>query len=532
MSGFTGTGTLTRFILRRDRIRLSVWTLALAGTTAATVPVLDDMFSTVEERQGRAALMDTPTGIVFGGPGYGLDDYTLGPMMVNEMTMTLLIAMAVMSILHVIRHTRAEEESGRAELLRANVLGGGAPMASALLTITLVNLLIGGTIALTLIGFDLAAADSLAYGLGLALGGITFGAIAAVCAQVSGHARTASGLAFLAVGLLFMLRVVGDMAESGGNLLSWLSPFAWGQQAQPFHDLRWVPLALYGLVIVALVVAAHLLSGRRDLGAGLVAARPGPEGAGRLLRGVTTLQLHQQRGSIIVWTLAVLLFAVSFGTLAVEVEGMFETNPDLQAVFGTGVDDVIGGFLSFVTSYVIMGAAAFGALSVLRLRAEENSGRTELVLATAVGRVAWLGSALVVAALSTLFVVVAGGLGLGLGAAAVLKDGAWVGRLLEAVLAQLPAALVFGALAALVLGAAPRLTGLLWLWLGYSILATVMGGLLEFPEWAMNLSAFEILPRLPVEDFEPLHYVLYAGAVLLLGALSLVGFRNRDLATA
>ncbi|WP_017585044.1 ABC transporter permease [Nocardiopsis ganjiahuensis] len=532
MSAFTGAGTLSRFVLRRDRIRLSVWTLALAGTTAAVVPVLDDMFSTEEERQGRAALMDTPTGIVFGGPGYGLDDYTLGPMMVNEMTMTLLIAMAVMSILHVVRHTRAEEESGRAELLRANVLGSGAPMAAALMTIALVNLVIGGVIALALIGFDLAVADSLAYGLGLALAGITFGAIAAVCAQVSEHGRSTSGLAFLAVGVLFMLRVVGDMAESGGNLLSWFSPFAWVQQAQPYHDLSWAPLALYGLVIVALVITAHLLSGRRDLGAGLVAARPGPAGAGRLLRGVTTLQLNQQRGSIIAWTLAVLLFAVSFGTLATEVEGMFETNPDLEAVFGTDVDDVIGGFLSFVTSYVIMGAAAFGALSVLRMRAEESSGRTELVLSAAVGRVALFGSALAVAAVSTLFVVVAGGLGLGLGAAAVLEDGAWVGRLLQAVLAQLPAAMVFGALAALVLGAAPRLTGLLWLWLGYSILATVMGGLLEFPDWAMNLSAFELLPRLPVEDFEPLPYVLYSGAVLLAGALSLVGFRNRDLATA
>ncbi|GAA1083798.1 ABC transporter permease [Nocardiopsis metallicus] len=530
MSAFTGTGTLTRFILRRDRIRLSVWTLALAGITAATIPMLDEMFTTEEERQGRAALMDTPTGIVFGGPRYGLEDYTLGPMMANEMTMTLLIAMAVMSILHVIRHTRAEEESGRAELLRANVMGSGAPMAAALLTVTAVNLLIGGVIALALAGFDLAVADSLAYGLGLALAGITFGAIAAVCAQVSEYGRGASGLAFLAVGVLFMLRVVGDMAEPGGNLLSWLSPFAWVQQAQPFHDLRWAPLALYGLAIVALTATAHVLSGRRDLGAGLVAARPGPAEAGRLLRGVTTLQLHQQRGSIIAWTLAVLLFAVSFGTLATEVEGMFESNPDLQAVFGTDVDDVIGGFLSFVTSYTIMGAAAFGALSVLRLRSEENSGRTELVLSTAAGRVAWIGSALAVAAVSTLFVVLAGGLGMGLGAAAVLEDGAWVGRLLQAVLAQLPAALVFGALAGLLLGTAPRLTGLLWLWFGYSILATVMGGLLEFPDWMMGLSAFEILPRLPVEDFEPLHYVLYSGAVLLAGALSLVGFRNRDLA--
>src|SRR5699024_12121175 len=84
MSAFTGTGTLVRFVLRRDRVRLSVWILALVGTVAATIPALDEMFATEAERQGRAALMESPTGVVFGGPGYGLADYTLGPMLVRS----------------------------------------------------------------------------------------------------------------------------------------------------------------------------------------------------------------------------------------------------------------------------------------------------------------------------------------------------------------------------------------------------------------------------------------------------------------
>ena len=38
MSALTGTGVLARFALRRDRVRLSVWVLALAGSVAASIP--------------------------------------------------------------------------------------------------------------------------------------------------------------------------------------------------------------------------------------------------------------------------------------------------------------------------------------------------------------------------------------------------------------------------------------------------------------------------------------------------------------
>src|SRR5699024_4905575 len=182
--------------------------------------------------------MESPTGVVFGGPGYGLADYTLGPMLVNELTMSLFIALAIMNILHVVRHTRAEEESGRAELLRSSVLGSSAQTSSALLTIALVDLIIGGLIFLSMIAYDLPVPDSLAYGLGLGLGGLAFAAVTAVCAQLAEHARTASGLAFLAIGVFFFVRVVGDMAEPGGTALPWFSPFSWTQQARPFVDRR------------------------------------------------------------------------------------------------------------------------------------------------------------------------------------------------------------------------------------------------------------------------------------------------------
>ncbi|GAA1436985.1 anibiotic ABC transporter efflux pump [Nocardiopsis tropica] len=532
MSALTGTGTLIRFVLLRDRVRIGVWTAAVVGTVAATVPALDGMFATDAQRQARAALMDTPTGIVFGGPGYGLDDYQLGPMVVNELTMSVLIALAVMNILHVVRHTRAEEESGRAELLRAGVLGSGAQTTAALATAAGVNALIGALVTAVLLAGGLEPADSAAFGAGLALAGVSFAAVAAVTSQVVEHGRSASGLAFAAVGVLFLFRVAGDMAEQGGSTLSWLSPFAWVQQTRMYDDLRWWPLGLYPVLVAALFAAAFALAGRRDLGSGLVAARPGPTGAGRLLGGTFALHLHQQRGAVLAWTAAAFLFSFAFGTLATEVDGMLAENPDLAAVLGDAADDVTAGFLGMMVSYVLMAASAYAVVSVMRTRAEESSGRAELTLSTAVGRVRWFGTALLVSVLSSALIVVAGGFGMGLGASAATEDPSWTGTLTGAALAQLPTALMFVALTALLVGAAPRLAPLAWAWLAYGVLVSVFGGLLDLDDRVMGLSAFEMMPRLPVEEFDPVPVSTALGAVLAVGALALAGFRRRDLATA
>ncbi|WP_028648405.1 ABC transporter permease [Nocardiopsis sp. CNT312] len=532
MSTFTGTGRLILFILLRDRIRMTVWTLSLVGSMFMVIPTLADMFATPEQRMARATIMETPTGIVFGGPGYGLEEYGLGAMVANEMTQSLLVALAVMGILHVVRHTRAEEESGRAELLRANVLGSSAQITAALVTNALVSGAIGALITVSMVVNGLPLADSAAYGAGLALAGVVFGAVAAVCAQVSGYARGASGLAFLVIGVLFMLRVVGDIAERGGSAPSWFSPFAWVQQTRAFDDLRWWPLALYVLVIAILFAVAYVLADRRDLGAGLVAARPGPAGAGPLLNGVLALHLRQQRASIIAWTVAVALFAFAFGTLVTEIDGMAEQNPEIMARMGLTGEGMIEAFLGVLTLYIVMPTAAFAVLSVLRARAEEDSGRAELVLSSAVGRLRWMGSTVLVSALSGMVMMFLGGLAMGVGAASATGDTAWIRVVAEAGAAQIPVVLMFAGLTTLFLGAAPRLVGLVWAWFAYGLFVTIFGLLMDLPDWMVHVGPFEIVALLPTEEFAPVPYLAVLAGAGAAAAVGLAGFRRRDLVTA
>jgi ABC-2 type transport system permease protein len=50
-SPFTGTGSLMRFILRRDRIRIPVWLAALTLTTVSTATSFRDLYGDTANRE-------------------------------------------------------------------------------------------------------------------------------------------------------------------------------------------------------------------------------------------------------------------------------------------------------------------------------------------------------------------------------------------------------------------------------------------------------------------------------------------------
>ena len=321
----TGTWSLVRFILRRDRVRLLVWSLAIPALYLASLGEYTAMADDPAGMQARAALVQTPAMVSMTGPGYGTDDYTVGAAVSNELVLWMVLALAVMSIMQVVRHTRAEEESSRSELVRAAAVGRHAGVVAALVVVLLVNLVVAGLSAAVLVGAGLEAVDSVAMSLGVAMSAMTFGAIALVAAQVTEHSRGATGISFAALGAAFTLRTIGDMQEPGGSWVSWLSPIAWAQQMRAYVDLRWWPAALGVVAIVLLLVVASSLASRRDFGAGLVPDRAGRADALPSLRTPSALVWVQQRMALL-WTalgLAFMWFAT--GTIINQVGSMTES---------------------------------------------------------------------------------------------------------------------------------------------------------------------------------------------------------------
>ncbi|MGI3201530.1 hypothetical protein ACRJ4W_30195 [Streptomyces sp. GLT-R25] len=138
------------------------------------------------------------------------------------------------------------------------------------------NAVVGTLVTLGLIALDLPVVGSIVFGLSFCVLGIVFAVITTVVAQITENTRVVHGATGAVLGLAFVLRAVGDI---GDGTLSWLSPIGWAQKTRPFADERWWPLLVVVAITIGLVAQAEALADRRDIGAGLVAPRPGPRTA-------------------------------------------------------------------------------------------------------------------------------------------------------------------------------------------------------------------------------------------------------------
>ncbi|NIK59235.1 ABC transporter permease [Kribbella shirazensis] len=529
MTNFTATGDLVRFALRRDRVKLPIWVGAIGLGMLYAVSALPTVYATPEQRQVRARLMDSPAATMMSGPGYGLDNYTLGAMITNEMVLWLAVPAAMMSIFLVVRHTRAEEETGRAELVRSAVVGRYAAPLAALIVAVIANAGVALLTALAMISGDLSAADSFAVGLGLGLTGLVFAGVATVTAQLTEHARSASSLAMAVVGAAFLLRAIGDASQRGGNILSWLSPLAWTQQLRPFVDLRWWPLLLPVAFVAGAVGVAYALSGRRDVGAGLLPARLGRANAAQSLSTPFGLAARQQRASLIGWGTGLFVFALATGSLSDSVSEAVAENPEMGEVFRASGQDPTDGFFGAMALFFALMIAAFAVTSVLRLKSEERTGHAEAALATAVSRRRWIGSWLGYTALASVVLLLISGLGVGLGAVTSGSDGGVVAEATVATLAFVPAVLMVVGVAAVLFGLRPGASSWAWLVVAYAFFFGFFGALLDLPDGFAKHSPFGHTTAMPLSSIEALPLILLTAIAAVLTVAAGISFRRRDL---
>ncbi|WP_207453870.1 ABC transporter permease [Herbiconiux sp. SYSU D00978] len=528
--------------LRRDRWQLLFWAggvALLAGSSAAAV---GQEFGDERERAAIVAVAAANPAFLFlrGTPdGTGVDAVVF-----FQAFAFLAVLAGLMSTFLVVRHTRGDEDAGRAELVGATPAGRLPPLAAALITAAIADLLLGALTAAALVAGGLDPEGSALTGAALALIGLAFAGVAAVAAQLMPNSRGANGVAGAAVGLAYLVRGVGDaLGTPSDDLLrvepataTWFSPIGWGELVRPYTDADARPLLLALATALVLWLAAFALRARRDLGASLLRERPGRPRAGALLGSAPGLAWRLQLPTLVGWCVGAAVLGSFAGLLAPIVADAARENASLgeliaRLVPGTRAD-AVGAFTAGILGMTSVLAAAAGAQAVMRSRAEEADGRAELLLSAPLGIRSWLTAQVGVAFASTAVVALVAGLAAGAGFVGVGEDGEWFGTGLAAALAHVPAALVVVGVVVLVFAVLPRLTVALgWAVLVLALVLGQLGDLLGIPDALQDVSPFRHSSALPVEELDrAATLVLLAVAALAAGAaVALV--RRRDLAS-
>ncbi|MGW3772475.1 ABC transporter permease [Actinomadura verrucosospora] len=528
--GLAGTGMLMKIWLRRDRVMAPAWIYGLTALVSGTVYSFKHEYDTPAALASFArGINDNPSTRALYGPV--LNDGGFAGLSAWRIGATGAALTCVMCVLLVVRHTRAEEEAGRLELVGAAAVGRRAPLTAALLTAVTAAGALAAVAALVMILFGMPAAGSVAFGLSWFGAGLVFSGVAALTAQLAETSRLANGLAFAVLGASYLLRGVADAGSA--HWLSWLSPIGWAQRVRPCADEQWAVLLLPLAAFALLTTAAYVLTERRDLGAGVLAPSLGPAHAPPSLRGPFTLWWRLQRGTLLGWTAGFLVYGLAIGGVA---DGVGDLVNGSDAVLDDirkmgGQQDIADAFLATAMGLMALFTAAYAVQSVLRLRAEESGGRLEPVLATAVGRTRWAVAGLANTVAGTVVMLAATGLSVGLVHGARSGDlTGQIPRQLGAALAQLPAVWVVAATAMLLFGALPRAASAGWGILAVFLLLGQVGPLLGLPQAVMDLSPFTHTPKLPGGDADLLPLLALTAAAAALTAAGLAAFRRRDVA--
>lgn len=535
----TAFGVLLRQRLRRDRLQLALWIVGTALMAFAGYAGVSQSYSTLADRQNiLAAALANPVILMFRGLPSGTSE---GAFLAFEVLPWLAFLAALMSTFLAVRHTRGDEEAGRAELVWATPAGRRLPTIATIAHGVLANIALALLTALALIATGLPLAGSVLAGAAAASCGIAFLGVGLLAAQLLRTSRGANSLTLWVLVAMFLIRGIGNAAGTPSDDLTgmtsawpaWLSPFGWVEQSRPYDSDLVGPVLLglaFGLVLAGASVA---LQSMRDIDASFVAERPGRVSARPALSSPHALVWRLTSGAIVGWAVGGAITGILATTLSGLVDRISGENPAVADILTTiggatgGLDEVV--VTVFFTLLGIL-AACCAVQIVVRARQEEAHGTAEAVLATPVGRVRWLADYVIVGVVAVLIVV----------AAAVLAG--WVGirvnggaeslyRIVAvAGLGQAIAASVFAVLTALVFVLLPRATtAVAWSLVLLATLFGMFGPLFGLPEWTTNLSPFGVTPvadgsGVDVRGLWWLVLALVAG-----GAGSLTLMRRREL---
>ena len=534
MGNFAGTMRLAFFILRRERMISVIWILLLVGIIAGLAAPMDDVIEP-EARVVLGMTMENPAMVAMMGPVYGLENYTLGAMYSNMVLLFSAIAAAVMNIFLVVRHTRADEELGRYEVLRSLPVGRMANLNATMIFAVDVNITVSVLtgIGLYILGdYSMTFGGSMLYGAAMGVTGLVFAAITALFAQLMPTSRATTGYAFLVMGIFYFMRAAGDI---NAEWLSLISPLGLVMRAQVYVGNYVWPILILLAIAVIITTVAYKLNSLRDIDQGFIPQQPGRPEAKKSLLSPLGLAKRLLMGSIITWVIVMFALGASYGSILGDIDDFVANNEFYQILLGDS-DEFSTTVLFAAMQNAMMAIIALIPLvmTILRARGEEKEGRSEAVLAAAVKRNVYLASFAGTAFVAGVLMQLANTIGLYLAAIAVLPDSGELplSLLLQANMVYLPALWMMMGVAVFLVGALPKATAAIWAYFGFVFLMVFIGRMPDMlPAWVGYLSPFYYIPELPVDDMSWPAMIILTVIAACLTAAGFFFYNRRDIKT-
>ncbi|GJF09901.1 exporter of polyketide antibiotics [Mycolicibacterium cyprinidarum] len=528
MTAFSGVSVLLPVSLKQNAHGIAPWVIGVSSLSASSILAYRWIFPDVADRtQLSTALASNPALSLIFGPARDLmtnDGF-------NAWRSGALGAFfaALMAILIVVANSRADEDSGQAELLASGVVGRQARLTVAVLLAAIAAVAMGSVCFFLTVAVGGATLPSLLLSATFTASGLIFAGVAAVTVQLGSDARSASSIAIGFLGVCFVVRGSIDSIDAPGWAV-WTTPLGWLEQVRPGADINPWPLLLALALAVVLIAFGFGLDGRRDYGAGIIAPRPGPA-RGTRAASVWGLAVRLNRGSLITWLVAFAGLGVIFGYLSTSITDLLGSNASLRGVLASqpgSASNLTFAFLVTILQLAGLIAAVSGVQIVNRIIFEENNFRVEPLLAGALRRPTYLASNIVIAYLAPAIYLLLSGTIIGL-IAANFDTGVSIPSVIAQAAATVPAVWALVAVAAAAIGARPAVRLVGWLAIVAAFALTILGPTFKLPGWALAISPLHHVPdvTVPALDWTGLAGVVVG--VLVLTAIAFVGFRHRDI---
>ncbi len=522
--------TLARFRVRQLGVSTLVWLFFISLMGLLVVSGWAEAYPTEPERVALARSVEgNPAFEALFGRARALE--TPGGFAIWRAAVFTSLLAGVWGLLTATRLTRAEEESGLAELVLAGAVTRRGVLGATLFALGCgVALMWALPFGAYLLSSEMGVRDAAFAAAPNAGAAALFAALGLVTAQVFGASRKArsAGTAVL-VGLLLVRVVSGVEAVSW---LEWASPFGWVNLLVSDEGYHALPIALFFATAVVLAAIALALGASRQFQHATVAAEDTVAGTPRPVRTLAAVNRRAIAPGVASWGAVGGGLMLVMGLMTRDIMNVLEEAAGLvELLEGTGFPalDRPEGFVGVAMTFAVLITTLYAASAVSSIRDEEASERLEALLVRPVGRVRWL-LGRVVAGIAGIVTVsgiapIAAWLGTALVGNPLDVREVWLGGV-----NLVPISLLFFGIGVLGFGVWPRMSApVAYGAIIGSYTLVWIAAFVDVPEWLVDAMPFTHVEAVPAVDpaWGAAGVMLAAGVACV--ALALPLFRRRDL---